>query len=598
MERSTVMKMKTIAGGLSHQKPILFDRVEPSPTYIPFPKKNTVRDASFSAYLKPDELNNQADDSEISIFDAQKYFNESGSAGDPRSIKRVSPVHVHRVNLGRISESCDYSSVPRFSSASSSVDGYGRNYRARSFHATPTSSSEASWNSQTGLLSNPPGAIAVSMRNPSPGDHGKKRMSATKWLLRTRCPCSGKKSVQVEDKQSEPRTPSRLSHMSKVSLDPKKQIPAGNGHNYDTTVVVPSSKWGRECVESGNERVINLVTPDHWLENREPVSTTLRISAEHGRSFSSNHQVLAPGTGRPFTDGNVTSATSGFTFPILTQTTTLVRPPLLSNGLSSTNAIHFNPSLEDPPRDSLEIFRPTEDPVSTKPTSTTGLHGRQSFTFPASPMSRIISATDDDMASDASSDLFEIESFSTQTTSNHPMYSINRRDSLDEASNFNARRLTVTNGGSLYCRRSLEESMTPSVAATECYEPSEASIDWSVTTAEGFDRASVTNFSVTASEAAVDVETSAIRQRREAEKNGGGGGGKRTKGGMINGGLLSCRCEKAVSVGPQPVKCGGLEGQRVVNSTTKHVSSRPTAMVNKPPLAHSHSARLSLPFQP
>jgi hypothetical protein len=175
------------------------------------------------------------------------------------------------------------------------------------------------------------------------------------------------------------------------------------------------------------------------------------------------------------------------------------------------------------------------------------------------------------MASDASSDLFEIESFSTQTTS----YAMcpNLRDSLDDASSFNARRLAATNGGILYCRRSLDDPRTPSVAATECYEPSEASIDWSVTTAEGFDRGSVTNFSVSASE--VDEMT--------MMRGGGGGGAGKKRGG--NGGLLmSCRCEKAVSVGPHPVKCVATEGQRVVSSTQRHVGSR-AAIKNKPPLA-------------
>lgn len=246
---------------------------------------------------------------------------------------------------------------------------------------------------------------------------------------------------------------------------------------------------------------------------------------------------------RPFS----TDTTAGFSFPVQSQT-----PPPTKLVLPSAT---YNPPLEDPPRHSLEVFRPADDPIPTK--SISDLHRRQSFTV-----------IDDDMASDASSDLFEIESFSTQTTS----YAMcpNLRDSLDDASSFNARRLAATNGGSLYCRRSLDDPRTPSVAATECYEPSEASIDWSVTTAEGFDRGSVTNFSVSASE--VD-EMTMMR---------GGGAGKKRGG---NGGLLmSCRCEKAVSVGPHPVKCVATEGQRVVSSTQRHVGSR-AAIKNKPPLA-------------
>ncbi|KAJ6365995.1 hypothetical protein OIU77_002545 [Salix suchowensis] len=181
------------------------------------------------------------------------------------------------------------------------------------------------------------------------------------------------------------------------------------------------------------------------------------------------------------------------------------------------------------------------------------------------------------MASDASSDLFEIESFSTQTS-----YAMcpNRRDSLDDASSFNAI------GGNLYCRRSLDDPRTPSIAPTESYEPSEASIDWSVATAEGFDRASVANLSASASE--VD-EMTTMRGRENGRDDGGGGAGKK-RGGL----LMSCRREKAGSVGPHPIKCMATEGQRVASSAQRHVGTG-AAIKGKPPPARSHSARSPLP---
>uniref|UniRef100_A0A6M2E8Q2 Phytochrome kinase substrate 1 n=1 Tax=Populus davidiana TaxID=266767 RepID=A0A6M2E8Q2_9ROSI len=552
MERSRVMK--TIAAGSIAPQPI-FDIIETTHPYISYPQKSTVRDASFSSYLRPTpEQINQVDDSEICIFDAQSYyFNESGSC-DPKLNKRVSPVNA---NLERVSERYDFSSVPRFSSASSSVvDGYGRNYRARSFHATPTASSEASWNSQTGLLSNPPGAIAVSMRNP-PRNDDKKKGRGTKWLLGRKCPCSGKKSVQIEEKQSEPRTPSRISHTRGLSVDLKKQIqiPTPVENPIEKSSATPDWLGRREVIPSSHR-----MSTDGKLGRREAIPNTHRILADNTRFPSGlSHQRVVAST-RPFS----TDTTAGFSFPILSQT-----PPPMKLVLPSTT---YNPPLEDPPRESLEVFRPAEGPVPAK--SVSDLQRRQSFTV-----------VDDDMASDASSDLFEIESFSTQTTS-YAMYP-NHRDSLDDAPSFNTRRLAATNGGDLYCRRSLDEPRTPSIAPTECYEPSEASIDWSVTTAEGFDRGSVTNFSVSASE----VDETAMMRGREDEKNSGG---EKNRGG--NGGLLtSCRCEKAVSVGPHPVKCVPAEGQRVASSTARHVGSRP-AMMNKPPLARFHSARLSLPF--
>lgn len=79
--------------------------------------------------------------------------------------------------------------------------------------------------------------------------------------------------------------------------------------------------------------------------------------------------------------------------------------------------------------------------------------------------------TDDDVASDASSDLFEIESFSTHTTNFPP----------DESQT-----------DMIYY-----EQMIPSIEYCY-YEPSEASIGWSITTSEGFhlDRPSMSTFSI------------------------------------------------------------------------------------------------------
>ncbi|KAF5747900.1 hypothetical protein HS088_TW05G00630 [Tripterygium wilfordii] len=495
------------------RKPILVPIEPGSLPYITFPQKTNTRDAAFSSYLQTEEPNQAPDDSEISIFDAQKYFNET-TVNDPKPSKRVSP--INGVNLERLPD------VPRFSSASSSVDGY-RNYRAGSVNATPTASSEASWNSQTGLLSNPPGAIAVSIRNPSSTD--KKTGSSVKWIFRRKCPCSGKKSVQVEENIS----PS----------EPKITIPR-------PTEIITSNPKTETSSENSALQILGA-------SRRAGMPSVRRISAEN--HFASNlveHEPILP-SGRTFNDGG-----SGFTFPILSN------PKLVLNGSDTP------PLDQDPPRESLEVFKPKDEPVSN---TDSGIISRRSFTFPASSNSRM-TPTDDDMASDASSDLFEIESFSTQTTT-YP--TCTRRDSLDDASTFNSR------SRYLQIRRSLDEPVTPSVAPTECYEPSEVSIDWSVTTAEGFERASITNFSVTASEA----EEMTWRVRNGSGSGSGGGGKKKANG------LLSCRCEKAVSVGPHPVRCGPNEGQKMGPSGMgRHVSSRAPS-VNKPPLA---SSRLSIPF--
>lgn len=469
------------------------------------PNKPTTPDVSFSAYLRP--ADHQVDDSEISIFDAQKYFNETTDMAKAVS-RRVSPVNVVNPIPDRY---CDVvSGLPRFSSASS-ADCYSRNiYRARSFHATPTASSEASWNSQTGLLTNPPGAMAVSIRNPASANDEKKKGSGVKWFFRRKCPCSGRKSVQVEQHPSEvPKTtqsrPKYSISESEASVHQKKQSPK------------TSPEEEPEIAPAKNCQIIP--SPD---QNRFPPPTNI------GQRIWTS--------GRSFSDG------TGFTFPILTHSSSSTDAVALSDAFripppSST-------TVEDPPRDSLEVFRPRDETVTPRK-----LTQRHSFTFPGSPRSRMSTVSDDEVASDASSDLFEIESFSTQTTSN---YVNNRRDSLEESTGSGIDgRSRIGGGPGMYCSRrpSLDDRLTESA-----YEPSEASIDWSVTTAE----ASVTNMS--------------IAEDRYWEKNSGRG---KTRSGS-GGGLLSCRCEKAVSVGPGPVRC---ERQKVgppipASATLRHVGSR------------------------
>ncbi|XVE90623.1 hypothetical protein DITRI_Ditri20bG0092600 [Diplodiscus trichospermus] len=492
MERPREIKTIAQGGGGSQERSL---ELQPSLPSISFPQQKRNLKVDVSA----DE------DTEISIFDAQKYFNESNS--DARVCKRVSLLNMPSLDHNISSEpGCDISALARFSSASSAAEGYGygRAYRAHSFHATPTASSEASWNSQTGLLSNPPGAIAVSMtmKNTTTADK-RKGSGKIKWLLGRRCPCSGKKSVQVEAK-----TPLSLNQKLKVedqkSLGPK------------------SSSWGDEREE------IRVACNPH------------RISGQNHQFHSSlGQRVVASATARPLmkTDGFVTA---GFTFPILNQ-----QPPSSHIKMTVNRNNNSLDEHEDPPRDSLEVFRPSDESLS--------------ISVPKKLVSRV-TITDDDVGSDTSSDLFEIESFSTNTqgqTTSYTMYPC--RGSLDEASSFNTGRsiAAAANGTSGF-------GCPYSPMMTECYEPSEASIEWSVTTAEGFERGSV-----------------GVSEAEEMTVAAHGNGGKKKSG---NGGLLSCRCEKAVSVGPNPVKY--VPPQEQAATTSKHVGN-----VKKPPLS-----RMSLPF--
>lgn len=586
MERAAVMK--TFHANLSPPKfPVLRDR-----------------DASFSSYLRPDEpINCQPhhaishggyrapDDSELSIFDAHKYFNEATNSSDMQKAtisnnSRVSP--LVNMNVQHNPEQGDViSETRRYSSASSSVDGYAniRNYRARSFHAaTPTACSEASWNSQTGLLTHPPGALPVSMRNPShPTDSNRKfRDSLYKpiWLFRRKCPCSGKKSVEVQENTPESKTemsqtspapppaPPCQSHsqINRDSLNLKRQDLDSPNSNIPVHKFTMNMETTAANKPESQKIPIPIIHRKDWVDQRHRdqemfVAKSQRFQSAEAQvpAILKSQRVVA--SVRPYTDG--------FTFPVLSP----------QSAISSIKLQDVNEVDEDPPRNSLEVFRPPDiepDSVSRKHID----RDRQNFPFPPSPKSRII---DDDVASDASSDLFEIESFSTQTTSTCPII-YRRRDSLDDSTSFDTKRLGTNNSTYMFGRRSTD-SLTPTI--TEYYEPSEASINWSVTTAEGFDRASVGNFSEVADEAGAV-----------------GGGGEnapekwKRKGPSL---LLSCRCEKAVSVGPRPVRSVEAgEGQKGATSCTAssrhgHVSSR-ASTVNKAPQGRPHTARMSLPY--
>lgn len=175
--------MSTTKGSfIPHHRPI-FDAMEPSIPYTSFANETN--------------LSTQADDTELSIFDAQKYFEETND-------------QLEVGNLQKHSQALPDSTGPqRLSSASSSTNVHCQNFRTRSFrsYVTPTAASEASWNSHTGPLSNPPGSIPVSLRDPS--SEQKRASGSPRWqLFRSKCPCLGKKSVSVDKKlSSEPRSP-------------------------------------------------------------------------------------------------------------------------------------------------------------------------------------------------------------------------------------------------------------------------------------------------------------------------------------------------------------------------------------------------------
>ncbi|KAG6515933.1 protein PHYTOCHROME KINASE SUBSTRATE 4-like [Zingiber officinale] len=429
-------------------------------------------------------------DTELNIFDAERYFSE-GSAGAAKGT----------LADDEVLERCDLSSDTRASSVSS-LDGLRR---IRSSE-TPTASSEASWNSKSGLLVPRPGPFLAG-RSP--------RSSGVRRFFRRSCPCSGKKSVDVEARRpmelNAPLSAKRLSFRAgEVGLSSIPELAPGE-------------------LDAGE---VTNISPGNWGKDRSFFSVATRFSPEKTFPAEFGHRIVS--SGKLFTE------TAGFSFPVLS-----------------------------PPRESLEVFRPSEEAARTmmKPPEVALPHlcerDRSRFLYPASPKAR----PEEDAASDTSSDLFEIETtLSTAPTTNR------RRDSLDE---LEGRRFVGSSAAAeiLQHRRSLEAVTAQSVAPSEGYAPSEASVVWSVATAEGF----ATNFSSAASnydefrfieEEHDRFATAMAGERRKAN------------------GLLSCRCEKAVSVGPNPV--------RVVPPVEPDVMATNIAKLRSVGLAQE---RLGRPFQ-
>lgn len=123
----------------------------------------------------------RAEDTELSVFDAKHYFDEGGKTQN--TIKRPIVRDARRTTNSRDNK-------------------YIENWkRSHSFRTTPTSCSEASWNSRSGLLSNPPGSAALPITSSTVKRKGK---SSSRNLFYRNCPCYGKKSVDVEEKCSSP----------------------------------------------------------------------------------------------------------------------------------------------------------------------------------------------------------------------------------------------------------------------------------------------------------------------------------------------------------------------------------------------------------
>jgi hypothetical protein len=431
-------------------------------------------------------------DTELDIFTAERYFNAADAV-------KYSAAAVH--------------------AADAPVDA------AKSQTAA---SSEASWNSRSGLLASNQSSAAVRQQHRKIGhvggggndidlglglvvrvaardDRCQRGGKKQRWGIFSRdCPCAGRKAVTV-DVASEPPSPitPRINHarLDALGLEERAVFKA-NG------LPPPSAND-----EPGVMKIMST-TGSRAFPLRASMDRILAAPAPNQSGTAPSFPAFPPDVGRRV----VTSGGSGFTFPVIAAAV-----------------------VDEPPRESLEVFRPIDENsvVLADPPPAHGVAG-----FLRAPA--IVPAArddDDDALSDASSDLFDLESFAA--SSSYPTTYRGR----------SSRRNSGEDDGHLAYAAAVAEPALSEYA----YAPSEASVVWSVATAEGvaYDAGSVANFSSAASACCVDdfrfvppPESAAghdgftaAMSRSAGRKKGGGGG-------FLN----SCRCEKAVSVGPTPVR--------------------------------------------
>ncbi|KAL3511130.1 hypothetical protein ACH5RR_030531 [Cinchona calisaya] len=371
------------------------------PKPLHFRNGSNVQDASFSSYLNGAEekfvlqlaestknckpliskpfdhlhlVTKKAEDTEIDIFSADKYFNEGVDEETPRITKKYSPKFDQKM----------VNPPPEFDPVKQPIRP-----------GTPSIQSESSWNSQNALLQNIP-------RNQQPQKVNKVNRRSFLANIGCSCTCSDKNSVDIE-------------------------VPIG------------------ENSSTSNRNVNGKPAND---KARKPTKPADLVSLNESQTQSSTSWIREDSHCRKFDQLGIGLSNEGhFRFPVSNN-------PKIGDNLPQMKQIEEE---VDTKRKSLEVFG-----------SPTQRKGKKSLSLDRSinmlTWDAIIPKVDEieippssngmynDAGSDASSDLFEIESFST-----NPSQYLTRQGS------------------------------TGSIAQTTCYAPSEASIEWSVVTASAAD---------------------------------------------------------------------------------------------------------------
>ncbi|GLJ49990.1 hypothetical protein SUGI_1063180 [Cryptomeria japonica] len=483
------------------------------PEFVNVPKKQN----SYSKRLP--ELGRMIKDSEISIFEAEKYF--SASEENKMDANHGSEAKMQANKKKVLSPSPDlYDTHHPIPSPASSIVASNRSFRPGG--ATPSASSEVSWNSQAGLLSM---AAGNSARNLAV-NNGKR--TSGKWVFGCSCPCSNKRSVDIDDTLTESRRAPSVSNsmtsntLMNSSLSSIQYSYPGLGKRVlsrsiesqraggfvDTASEISdinsSINGGTAGMKTFLNSVGNIQHPS-LSKDREPIQA-LRRNTNGPEEFRTNSL----------------EKENGFSFSVL---------PVKS---------------EDKPRLSLEVFhspfasaqdlqRPTSNlhrhlilPSSDKPS--------KSFILDSNSETSKFGGNDNgdveqDRESDSSADLFELQSFTTQATSCYPL---RRTDSMDDNSSIQS---SYPEGLGYRNPYHFGDTVTPS-ARSSCCEPSDASVDWSITSGDTMDKASLGNFSLDYE------EIKAMKKKHASVQNSSLSRQRRSSAGSF----MGCANVKAVSV--------------------------------------------------
>lgn len=548
-------------------------------------------------------IGRQMSDSEISIFKAERYFSgqdekkaETDESKSSENVQKLIDNPIGKIEAKRrgflmVHDMLNNSHASRSKNPSFSSIDVSRGFRSMSFPGgtTPTTSSEASWNSHSGLLSK---FARVSVTPPLHKLPTRDTKRATgKWSISSfgcKCPCSGKKSVEIDDTLIEARraasAPNSL-HSSRLNSPlgstkyrcPDEMSPGKSRETHKSSVSFINGEPEKHVnATTGGIKLKAPVNPLSSVDNSQFKPDLEHTRTDAGKFGEVSNIISAP---HAFVEKNCQRRIMGtssskedvFSFPILQD--------------NVPNSVNSNLESEEKMRPSLQVIAGSSfhgvpsDSMEEMPKS--DLHSRlmlfsldktrKSFAFNSAGLSASKfdgeqsrkkegglkyhgnNVVDDgennkhDAESDSSSDLFEIESLSTQGTG-YPLYN-RRKDSMEIShmddissiqSSYAPSEVPLNRPDNSFQFTSTEEAVTPS-ALSSCYEPSEASVDWSATTGDTMDKSSLGNFS-SYYETLKMASKHSISGFKENTYRASNFNSRRSTG------MLGCGCEKAVQV--------------------------------------------------